>query len=521
MWFPTIVDNPDVLAHSGSQQQEERKDPITSDKNNEISSSAATLLARVEAHPLTAPGDPLAFESRLADDNGWTLGHAVRVVREYRRFLVLTQVAGTQVCPSDDVDQAWHLHITRTADYERFCRDVFGHFLHHHPAAPGADEHERHRGLYVGTLAHYRRAFGAEAPADVWPPVDDRFAAGRDDAPASISLRGFDAPGFVLLATLAVIALLAMALALLGVMDASHEMSGPRFLHIAAPVTFALLVLGFVSTGPFVAHRPRDTLDAYEAAWLAGGSPRVVTTAIGMLVDRGGLVLTQATEGQGRRRKLVNRLVVAAERPRGLHPVELACLAGARNGVLEFERAHEATRHAAARIGERLRDAGLAGDGLRIAPARAAVAGLTALWLSVALERIGHALQTPRPVSFLVLLTLVGLAVLFRLTCPARRTWRGHKALSELRLKLAHRHDRRARARRPGDEPLDITLLPVTLALLGPSAVSAQPGFAGLDEAIGKHGMSRAGFGDGSSSGGDGGGGGGCGGGGCGGGCGG
>ncbi|MCK9684857.1 glycine-rich domain-containing protein [Scleromatobacter humisilvae] len=133
------------------------------------------MLARVEAHPLSAPVDPLAFECRLADGNCWTLGHAVRVVHEYRRFLVLTQVAGVQVCPSDDVDQAWHLHITRTADYERFCREVVGRFLHHHPAAAGADEHQRHRAMYAATLSHYRRAFCAEAPRDVWPAVDRRF----------------------------------------------------------------------------------------------------------------------------------------------------------------------------------------------------------------------------------------------------------------------------------------------------------------------------------------------------------
>ena len=70
---------------------------------------------------------------------------------------MLTQVAGTQVCPSDDVDQAWHLHITRTADYERFCRDVFGRFLHHRPAEAGPDEHQRHRGIYVGTLSRRTR----------------------------------------------------------------------------------------------------------------------------------------------------------------------------------------------------------------------------------------------------------------------------------------------------------------------------------------------------------------------------
>ena len=107
------------------QQQPERKVPITSHSHNETTPSAATLLARVEEQPFSAPIDPLAFECRLADDNGWTLGHAVLVVREYRRFLVLTQVAGAQVCPSDDVDQAWPLHIARTADDERLCHEVF------------------------------------------------------------------------------------------------------------------------------------------------------------------------------------------------------------------------------------------------------------------------------------------------------------------------------------------------------------------------------------------------------------
>jgi hypothetical protein len=56
-------------------------------------------------------------------------------------------------------------------------------------------------------------------------------------------------------------------------------------------------------------------------------------------------------------------------------------------------------------------------------------------------------------------------------------------------------------------------LLPMTLALLGPAAVLAQPGFDGLDAAIGPDGMRLARASDGSSGGGDGGGGG------CGGGC--
>lgn len=496
-------------------QQQERKAPITNHSHDENPSSAAALLARVEAHPLTAPGEPLAFESRLAADNGWTLGHAVRVVREYRRFLVLTQVAGSPVCPSDDVDQAWHLHITRTADYERFCREALGRFLHHHPAAPGADEHQRHRGMYVGTLAHYRRAFEADAPADVWPDVDARFAPARDDRGATISLQGFGIPAFVFLACVAAVALLAVALNLLGVMDASHGLSGPQFLRIAVPATFALLVLAFLSTRPFVGRRPRDTLDVYEAAWLAGGSTRVAATAIGVLVDRGALVVQGATVGLGRRRKHVHRLAVAPERPPGLHPVELACLAGVREGRLEFERAHDATRAMAARIGERLRRAGLAGDGLRMAPARAAMVLLVTAWLAVAVERIGHAWDTPRPVAWLVLLTLASAAVLLRLTWPGRATWRGGNAVEAVRRAVAPR-----RGRWQSSEPV---ALPMAIALLGPDTALAQPASAGLREAIGGRVMSRGdssnnGCGGGAGScGGGGGGGGGCGGGGCGG----
>ena len=67
--------------------------------------AAAELLARIEAFGLSAADDPLGFESRLADDHGWTLGYALAVAEEYRRFLVLTQVAGHPVSPSPDVDR--------------------------------------------------------------------------------------------------------------------------------------------------------------------------------------------------------------------------------------------------------------------------------------------------------------------------------------------------------------------------------------------------------------------------------
>ena len=46
---------------------------------------ASALLARIEAFGFNALDDPLGFEWRLADEQGWTLGHALAVVEEYRR----------------------------------------------------------------------------------------------------------------------------------------------------------------------------------------------------------------------------------------------------------------------------------------------------------------------------------------------------------------------------------------------------------------------------------------------------
>ena len=433
---------------------------------------------------------------------------------------MLTQVAGTPVCPSDDVDEAWHLHITRTADYERFCRDALGGFLHHHPADAGPDEHARHRAMYERTLSLYRRAFQAPAPIDVWPATDARFAP-PPPASAAIALPGpFAHPAFLAVAIAGAVVLLALGLDLAGALDASHAISGPYFLLGAVPLTFALVVLAFLASAPFERAGPRDLLDPYEAAWLAGGTPRLATTAIALLVDRGAMLLRHGVSRAGWHNRATTRLVVAPTRPDGLHPVEIACLAGARDGTLTFDRAHDALGATGLRIRDRLRPAGLASDAARITPARAGAALLLSAWLVVALERILHAMSTPRPVVFLVLLTLASAATLLRLVVRGRATWRGNGALDAQRRTLQRRNLTRGK---PIASPIPGGLLPMTLALLGPGAVLAQPLLAGLDDAIGPRGMRATSTGDAwsSSGGGDGGSGGGsgCGGGGCGGGC--
>jgi hypothetical protein len=129
-------------------------------------------------HYTVGPDDAaLGFVDRLARENGWSHGQAVRVFDEYRRFAFLAATAGQAVTPSDAVDQAWHLHLTCSRDYwDRFC-PLLGRALHHDPTAGGPAEERRFFAQYAETLRRYEAVFGAP-PADLWPPAAQRL---RDD----------------------------------------------------------------------------------------------------------------------------------------------------------------------------------------------------------------------------------------------------------------------------------------------------------------------------------------------------
>ncbi len=119
----------------------------------------------------------LSFAKRLARENGWSLGYSERVVEEYRRFAYLAMAAGHPVTPSDEVDQAWHLHMLYTESYwKRFCGEVLGKELNHGPTKGGAVEGAKFTDWYEKTLESYRSEFGEEAPADVWPSSEVRFS---------------------------------------------------------------------------------------------------------------------------------------------------------------------------------------------------------------------------------------------------------------------------------------------------------------------------------------------------------
>lgn len=128
-------------------------------------------------HYSVGPEDAaLSFAARLARENGWSPVRAERVIGEYKRFCFLAIRAGHPVTPSDQVDQAWHLHLAYSRDYwERFCPDVLGRPLHHGPTAGGGEQGRLYYEQYAETLKSYERIFGKLPPADLWPDARRRF----------------------------------------------------------------------------------------------------------------------------------------------------------------------------------------------------------------------------------------------------------------------------------------------------------------------------------------------------------
>ncbi|MGL5097229.1 MAG: glycine-rich domain-containing protein, partial [Planctomycetia bacterium] len=135
----------------------------------------AALWSEIQRFPLDDPASSFDLTTRLARDNDWRGVYARRVVVEYRKFLFLAAVADGPVCPSDAVDQAWHLHLVYTRSYwDDLCGRVLKFPLHHGPTKGGAAEKNKYREWYQATLAAYERSFGPP-PRDIWPAADERF----------------------------------------------------------------------------------------------------------------------------------------------------------------------------------------------------------------------------------------------------------------------------------------------------------------------------------------------------------
>ena len=147
------------------------------DKQDELDNG--WLWKRISSFQIDDPNAPLPFSARLASENGWSRNFACRVTEEYKRFCFIAITANHSVTPSDEVDQAWHLHLLCTRSYwDGFCTHALGRPLHHSPTRGGAEELNKFREWYMQTIKSYERVFG-QPPCDIWPRVEERFARNR------------------------------------------------------------------------------------------------------------------------------------------------------------------------------------------------------------------------------------------------------------------------------------------------------------------------------------------------------
>jgi hypothetical protein len=142
-----------------------------------MTAAQTTLWENILQLELDDPAADFSFSDRLARENGWELGYALRAIYEYKRFMFLICIAPHPLTPSDEVDQVWHLHLLYTQSYwDELCGQILQRKVHHGPTKGGHQERKKFGDWYDKTLALYTATFGQPAPSEIWPSGEKRFA---------------------------------------------------------------------------------------------------------------------------------------------------------------------------------------------------------------------------------------------------------------------------------------------------------------------------------------------------------
>ena len=271
-----------------------------------MNAEQADLYRRIQKFSLDKPGSDFPFSRRLARENGWTVEYTHQVIEEYNKFAFLAVAAGHPVAPSDQVDQAWHLHLVYTHSYwDEFCRTVLQKPLHHAPTEGGADEQTKFKDWYTQTLTSYEAFFGYEPSEDIWPAAEVRFAGDsrfvRVNAQQSWIL-----PKLRLNWRIGAMLIIALSISLTACSPLAAEVWNPFDFRGPEFLKFYLAVVGIGAGLAYYLRlrlqQPVDIsleelpqLDIYETAYLAQGNYRAINTAIVNLVQRGHLRLLSET----------------------------------------------------------------------------------------------------------------------------------------------------------------------------------------------------------------------------------
>jgi hypothetical protein len=247
------------------------------------------LWNRLQPFSIDDPAASVKFSDKLAFHNHWSPAYTARVIEEYKKFVFLCCISPSGASPSKAIDEAWHLHLTYTQNYwKKFCPDVLGMELHHHPSKGGLADNQWHFDWYVQTLHLYNQVFDAYPPEDIWPlPVSGDEPGSQPASPVTEELVTPSYSGYLLL--LLVPFLIPF---MYGEVSPFH-LDGPQFL-----VFFTGLGLAGAVCMYFIYRRNKElvtnllverydpTASVYQLSRYAFGRNRSFQTAVVDLVDR-------------------------------------------------------------------------------------------------------------------------------------------------------------------------------------------------------------------------------------------
>ena len=406
-----------------------------------MSDTSSALYQQILAFRIDDGTPELPFEARLARENGWSRVYTQRVIVEYKRFVYLAMTAGHIVTPSEEVDQAWHMHLTYTRSYwERLCRDLLGRPLHHSPTQGGVEELRKYRALYEQTLASYRAVFKEAPPADIWLPVDVRFGNER--------FVRINRAAYWVLPKVPIRRVFSAAAAVVGVLLVAgcaggglnpFTLRGMEFLWVLIPALAVATGLGLVirewqrAPGP----QPSDEqpeLTWEEAAYLAAedtrrGADRLTQATIARLVARGAARVSEDGSSLEPAANVPSRLSRAEEAVLAALPLE-------RSDPAAFVALKSRVRDAFAPQASKLQEAGYLLPATQL-PGIGCASLLPAflVLMLLGLPRLILGLEKGKPVAFLVLTIVAGvvLSIVVVVARLNRLTRRGKHVLERLR----------------------------------------------------------------------------------------
>jgi hypothetical protein len=116
----------------------------------------AGALHKIERYPFAQVREKLLMEGRFAPE---VIDQAIPEFRKYLSLLAMGYSGLGMI--SKEVDEVWHTFILFTRDYSRFCEEVFGFYLHHHPGLDSQPIGPEPRKRF---LEAYQSVYGAIPP---------------------------------------------------------------------------------------------------------------------------------------------------------------------------------------------------------------------------------------------------------------------------------------------------------------------------------------------------------------------